>query len=250
MQRYFVSETARSEERQVIVRGSDHHHMLHVMRMQPGDVVAVVVGETPYLAKIAHFTEFEARLELVEEIHDQAEPQLMLTLLQGLPKGDKIELVIRQAVEIGVANIVVFTAERSVAQIKADKLEARLARFQKIAKESAELAQRERIPKVVYADSLAAALKQLPDGTRLLVPYERQDAALPSLKSAIREWSCPEHVAFTIGPEGGFADSEVAALEVAGGEFVTLGKRILRTETAGIVVATALLYEWDQMGVQ
>ncbi len=249
MQRYFLDDQAMKNGNKAVIQGDDHHHIVRVMRMKPGDKVQVVVASIPYLAEIIAISETQVEVGILERVHDQSEAEIALTLLQGLPKGEKIDLVIRQAAEIGVAEIIVFQAERSVAKMAGDKREAKLLRWRKIAKEAAELAHRTVIPEVKFADSLKSALSILDPKTLKLLPYELQNGGLPSLKEVLRSVAIPSSAAFVIGPEGGFTEEEVQLAEASDWRLLTLGKRILRTETAGLVVASLLLYEWDQMGV-
>lgn len=248
MQRYFLGQEAQISENHVLITGSDYHHITHVMRMKPGDQVQVVIASIAHLAKITSLSEGQAELELVMKVEASGETSIPLTLLQGLPKGDKIDLVIRQAAEIGVSQIIIFQAQRSVVKIAVEKRGAKLLRWQKIAKEAAELAQRTQIPEVQFAPSLEIALSQLDSTARLLMPYELQGGGLPTIKTVLQAQQ-PTAAAFVIGPEGGFSEAEVALVSSVGGRLLTLGRRILRTETAGLVVASLLLYEWDQMGV-
>ncbi len=250
MQRYFI-ETGAVAGEQAVIGGDDYHHIVHVMRMKPGAQVQVVVGAVSYLSEIVTLADGVVTVALLKALESGSEAGVALTLVQGLPKGEKIDLVIRQAAEIGVARVIVFQAERSVAKVMPDKVVARLARWRKIAKEAAELAQRTVVPVVESVPSFVEALARLEADAVLLVPYEAQDRPLPSLKSVLRaagDTSVPKRVAFAIGPEGGFADAEIALAAQRGGHLLTLGRRILRTETAGLVVATALLYEWDLLG--
>ena len=248
MQRYFLGQEAQISERHVLITGSDYHHITHVMRMKPGDQVQVVIASIAYLAKITSLSEGQVELELVLQVQASGETSIPLTLLQGLPKGDKIDLVIRQAAEIGVSQIIIFQAQRSVVKIAVEKRGAKLLRWQKIAKEAAELAQRTQIPEVQFAPSLEIALSQLDSTALLFMPYELQGGGLPTIKTVLQAQQ-PTAAAFVIGPEGGFSEAEVALVSSVGGRLLTLGRRILRTETAGLVVASLLLYEWDQMGV-
>ena len=255
MQRYFLDGDSFDAETWSIV-GANYHHMIRVMRMQPGDPLEVVRDGKAYRAILARIVDDRADLTIGEEIAVSAEPAMPLILLQGLPKGDKIDLIVRQTCEIGVSRIIVYEGERSVANLPPGKRADRATRWNRIAREAAELAHRTLQPEVTIADSLAAACGSLAMGTWLLAPYESQTSALPSLKRVLREHG--RHpgaagdevspIAFVIGPEGGLADSEVEFLRQRGAALLTLGPRIFRTETAGAVAAAAILYEFDQMG--
>ena len=263
------------EDGRVVLTGSDFHHAARVMRMQPGDTVQVVVAGRAWAARMEALERDGVRLELLWQAAADPEPRLSLTWLQGLPKGDKIETVVRHACEIGAARLWVFAGARSVAELPAGRRDARLERWRRLAKETSELAQRARIPAIAYFPSLAAALDRwsaeegkdgeaaaqagapgpadrMPPAPRtarslLLAPYEAQDVNLPAIRSVLLASPPPSWAAFAIGPEGGFAKAEAAALRGAGARLCTLGPRILRTETAGIVTAAAIMYEWGEL---
>lgn len=249
MQRYFLRDATIGTDKTVKVCGSDAHHMLRVMRMRPGDRVQVILGDQGYIAELLDGANECVRLLLGESLDERREAALELTLLQGLPKGDKMDAIVRQVCEIGVSRIFIYEGIRSVAAIPIDKRERRLERLRAVAKEAAEQAQRERIPDIQYFPNLETAVDSLGQGVPLLTPYESQTVRLPPLKAVLRDLPIGSTVAFAIGPEGGFDDREVAFVQSRGARLLTLGPRILRTETAGLVVAAALLYEFDQMGV-
>ncbi len=255
MQRYFLDGET-SEADTAVVVGANYHHMIHVMRMQPGDPLEVVRDGRAYRATLWRIVGDQAHLAIIEEIAVSTESAIPLILLQGLPKGDKIDLIVRQTCEIGVSRIIVYEGERSVAVLPPGKRADRKTRWNRIAREAAELAHRTLQPEVTIADSLAAACGSLAAETWLLAPYESQTSALPSLKQVLRghgghpgaAGGGTPPIAFVVGPEGGLADSEVEWLKECGAALLTLGPRILRTETAGAVVAAAILYEFDQLG--
>ncbi|MHB1683223.1 MAG: RsmE family RNA methyltransferase [Bacilli bacterium] len=255
MQRYFLDGNSTALDVPALV-GANYHHAIRVLRMQPGDALEVVRDGKAYRATLERIDGERAHLTIGAEIAASPEPVMPLILLQALPKGDKIDLILRQTCEIGVSRIIVYAGARSVAALPAGKRAERAVRWNRIAREAAELAHRTLSPEVLIADSLDDACASLEAGTRLLAPYESQTAALPSLKQVLQErvghpagaGGAVAPIAFAIGPEGGFADAEVALLRQRGAALLTLGPRIFRTETAGVVVAAAVLYELDQLG--
>ncbi len=260
MQRYIVANGSLRDDGTVWLSGDDFHHLSRVMRLGEGDEVVVSCDGASSVCRIAALERDGARLEAVRSC-GVSEPGLAVTWLQGLPKGDKIDLVIRHACEIGVRALWVFAARRSVVSLPPAKLDSRLARWRKMAKEGSELAQRDRSVEVRYFSDLAAALSALasdagrdgaPDPAArgpLLVPYEAQDAGLPGARSVFSRLARGESgsASFVIGPEGGFAPEEISQLAAAGGRLFTLGPRVFRTETAGLVTAAALFYEWGEL---
>lgn len=258
MQRYFLSDDVALDAGRVAIVLEDYHHIVHVMRMSLGEKVQIGYKGEVYLGFIVDITEHQVVVELLEVL-PASDTFYQLTLYQGLPKGEKIDLIIRQACEIGVTKIIVYSADHSVAKISSDKREARLLRWRKIAKEAAEQAKRMRIPDVFFATSIVQALDIDPP-TALLIPYERQDGQMPSIKTVLRTivdasedqlLSQDVSIGFVIGPEGGFSVGEVSWLtEQKGGQVLTLGPRILRTETAAVVTAAIVLYELDHMEVK
>ncbi len=257
MQRYFVSDDATDFRDRIVIMGDDYHHIVHVMRMPVGTRVEIGHNGKIYIAEIDEITLDHVDLHVAEKLQTQ-DIAFQLTLYQGLPKGEKIDLILRQACEIGVTRIVIFEADHSVARLSSDKREGRLVRWRKIAKEAAEQAKRTRVPDVHFVSSLEIALAT-DNSSLLLVPYELQGHALPSIRDVLAAQLpvlLPSHenqplsISFVIGPEGGFSLREIEWFsQQRVGHLLTLGARILRTETAGIVVATIILYELNQMGV-
>ncbi|MCY0875995.1 MAG: RsmE family RNA methyltransferase [Firmicutes bacterium] len=258
MQRYFLS-AASAVDGIVEITGADFHHLARVMRMRPGDRVEVVLLDQVFEARVEAVDKNAecARLALIAPVSASRESHGSLTLLQGLPKGEKIDQIIRQACEIGAARIIVFEAKRSVAVLTADKLAAKLTRWRKIAKEACEQAHRDLITDVQVATSAATAVQDFYDSVAgrddlplLVIPYESQTKALSSLREALHGESVDQKlstaIGIVIGPEGGFDEAEIADMEQRGGVAVSLGSRILRTETAGVAVAAVVMYEWGE----
>lgn len=261
MQRYFLPPDAR-EGHTARIRGADFHHVTRVMRMRLGAQVEVVVEGEVWLADLIEVQQDleTAVVKLHTPLQDSRESAHTLVLLQGLAKGDKLDQIIRQACEIGVSQIFLFHSARSIVEIAPDKLAARLERFRKIAKEACEQAHRDRVVEVMYCSEMVEAVDSFwrlgtSEEGMLLMPYESQSEQLPSLRSVLRgecatdasDCSPIQRIGIAIGPEGGFTEAEVAYMRTTGGVPLTLGPRILRTETAGIVAAAIVLHEWGEM---
>jgi 16S rRNA (uracil1498-N3)-methyltransferase len=249
MQRYFL----RPEQFQgqiVTIEGDDAHHLQRVMRAEIGDEVICSNGtDREALVRITALDKSSVTGEAVEELPMTAEPAVKVWIAQSLPKGDKMEIVIQKGTEIGAARFLPFLSERTVVQYDAKKEAKRTERWQKIAKEAAEQAHRNRVPEIEAVLSWKQLLKQAEQVDAAWICYEKEDGK--QLRTAIQEALAGEkkkNFLFAVGPEGGFTEQEIQQAEAAGFVTVSLGKRILRTETAAMVGLTCLLYETGEMG--
>lgn len=213
------------------IRGEDAGHIARVLRMGVGERLELCDGAGfDYTAEITEIQKDCVTAALSEKRPSESEPKTEFVLFQGLSKGDRMETVIQKAVELGVAEIIPVEMKRSVA--KGDKNE----RWQKIATAAAKQSGRGRIPRVSSLLYSKDVVKRIPDFDLFLLPYEGGGKPLKELLT-----DKPKRVGIWIGPEGGFDEAEVQS--AAGAEIVTLGKRILRTETAGPAVLAVLSYE-------
>lgn len=246
MHRFFVA-PEQVNGRQFSITGGDARHIGRVLRLVPGDRIVIVTGEgRTFTGELTVVGEDKVNGSLLEELQTRAEPSVQLTVYQGLPKGDKMELIIQKCTEIGVARIVPVTTERSVVKIRPEKAVARVARWQKIAAAAAQQSGRTIIPAVGDLLTFPTAVGEADRYDLSVLPWET--ARENSLKQILRKAGPVRSLAVFIGPEGGFTRAEVAAAVAGGFEPVTLGPRILRTETAAIVTAALALYELDDLG--
>ena len=179
------------------------------------------------------------------------EPGLRLTLVQGLPKGDKMDFIIQKATELGVNRIIPLACERAVVKLTGDKQQRRLDRWQRIALEAAKQCRRPDIPEVAALATWEDVLAGMGKNTTALLPWEMENTT--SLKKALIDCENLDSVIdlyVFIGPEGGFTAAEVSLACSHGVRPVTLGPRILRTETAGLAVLTMILYQFGELGGQ
>lgn len=227
---------------QVQLFGEDEKHIKTVLRAREGEEITLCDGEgMDYQCRIASL-ERGVLLEILSKEVCETEPKTKITLYQGLPKADKMELIIQKCVELGVDRIVAVSTERAI--VKLDKKEAKkLERWQKIAEAAAKQSGRGKIPEIgqqvlKFKEAVAEA-KEL-DGA--IIPYEREQET--GIRQFVQNFK-GESVGVFIGPEGGFADEEIALARENGITPITLGKRILRTETAGMTTTAILLYELD-----
>lgn len=235
MARFFVSPDAISDGK-IEMQGEDVLHITKVLRMREGDIFTVCDGAgRDYFCRMVAFDKRTVTAEILEEKENMVEPPCRITLYQGLPKGAKLDYIVQKCVEIGVSRIVPMTTARVVKE-GTPKGE----RLSKIALEAAKQSGRGIVPRVEEPISFAEAVQKAAEAELSLFPYECEQEY--SLKAALRDRK-PATVSVLIGPEGGFTDEEKEMAASAGLEVVTLGRRILRTETAGPVTCANILYE-------
>jgi len=242
MYQFFV-EPGQIQGKEILIQGSDVNHIRNVLRMRVGEELAVSNGVDgrEYRCHIVALEEDTVRCELRFIKEDGMELPSRIYLLQGLPKADKMELIIQKAVELGAYQIVPVATHRSVVKLDEKKAAAKVSRWQAIAEAAAKQSKRGMIPQVQRVMSWEQAIFHVRDLPVKLLPYElaedmgRTRQVLESLKPG-------QDIAVFIGPEGGFEEREVASAMAAGVTPITLGRRILRTETAGMTVLSWLMY--------
>ena len=244
MHRFFIPKPFKQEMQ---ITGRDAHHIIDVLRMGSGDRLQVVADDgVSFVGEITAINTNTVTVVAREVLRDTHEPDVRISLLQGLAKGDKVELIIQKAVEIGVADIYPVAMNHSVVVLDRSKAEKKAERWQKIAEAAAKQSKRDVIP-VVHEVATLAQILQTKKWELLLIAYESERQV--SLKEALQAHKDAKSIGVIIGPEGGLSNEEVKAAQEAGGIAVSLGRRILRTETAGLVAATAILYETDNLGL-
>ena len=213
MQRYFVNEI---KDNYVILDKEQAHHIVNVMRMKIGDYISCVFQKSVYLCKINSINPLKVEIE--EDLRENHELNNPITLLYCLPKGEKLELVIQKATEIGVSEIILIQSERCIAKINKENKDKKLARFNKIALEASEQSKRNIVPLI----NKVIDYKQIKDYKfdHMFIAYENENQNF--FKEEL------------IGSEGGFSKQEVEYACSLGYQSISLGKRILRSETAAI----------------
>ena len=244
MFRYFCADES-IKNNTVNVTGDDAKHLKTILRAQPGDKISVVTESKEYIAEIKEINTENIVCTLVEEILTNNETKINITLCQGIPKKTKMETIIQQNVEMGVKSFIPLITERTVVKLnEKDREQKKLDRWQKIAKESAKQSKRNIIPEVKDIMTVKELIKKLKsEDAEVIVPYELEDIKL--LKDVLQEPK--ENFYIIIGPEGGFDIKELEMFQEIGAHIVTLGKRILRTETAGIVTASIVMFACNEM---
>lgn len=244
MQQFFA-EPSWIRENKIFMQGSDVNHIRNVLRMKPGEDVRVNDGRgKTYLCCISSYEEQTAVLDILKELDSDTELPSRIILFQGLPKGDKMEWIVQKAVELGVYAIVPFAAKRSVVKLDEKKAAKKQARWQLIAKGAAEQSGRGIIPEVSTVRTFAEALGMAGDLDVVLIPYELEEGMKETAR-VLENIECGQSVGIFIGPEGGFEEEEVERAKEAGAYAITLGKRILRTETAGLTTLSVLMYHLE-----
>ena len=247
MSRFFVKPSDIDGKYIYMTDKQDLHHMKKVLRMSAGDEMDISDGSAwEYHVVIEELSDKEAVLLILDKQKFAREPELLVTLFQGIPKAGKMEGIIQKCVELGVNSIVPVFMERTVVVDKGN-FGKKLDRWQKISDEAVKQCKRGIIPDIQEACRFNQALNLMRDYDLILFPYENEDNR--TIKDCLRKiedsGEKPKTVAIIIGPEGGFADKEVAALDEIGAERVSLGKTILRTETAGPAALAMTMYELE-----
>ena len=220
------------------IDGSDFNHIKNVLRMRVGDGLLVSSLGKSHLCEIESLDGDTATVRITQENYRSTELPVEIILYQGLPKADKLELIIQKTVELGVSKIVPVEMNRCVVKLDEKKKNAKVSRWQAIAESAAKQSKRTVIPEIGNVLSYRQMLEEAKDLDLFLVPYENKDG-MAATKASLSKIKSGMKIGLLIGPEGGFEEAELEAATAAGGEAISLGSRILRTETAAIT-ATAM----------
>ena len=224
----------------VKISGDDAHHISKVLRLKEDDEIIVCDKEgTDYHCSIKLISKDEIEAWILKKETSSSEPPIRITLYQGVPKGDKLESVIQKCVELGAFKIIPVAMKRSVAVIK-DK-EKKKVRMQRIAQEASKQCQRAVVPEVLEVLSFKEALLHAQENDLKLLPYEAENKN--KLKDILKQNKNSKTIAVFIGPEGGFDEEEISLARQSGFQILTLGPRIMRTETAPLACISAIMYE-------
>lgn len=243
----FFVDPAQIGEKYITITGSDVNHIKNVLRMKTGQEIAVSNGmdSREYRCGIYAMEEDRIVCELRFIKEDGVELPSKIYLFQGLPKADKMELIIQKAVELGVYEIIPVAARRCVVKLDDKKAAARTARWQGIAQAAAKQSKRRIVPRVTEVMSLKQAAGYAAAMDVKMIPYELSEG-MEQTKSILEGLGKGQQIAVFIGPEGGFEEEEIKTAMDYGICPVTLGKRILRTETAGFTVLAWIMYQLEE----
>lgn len=243
MHRFFIPQLYADE---MTINGVDAKHISKVLRMRSGDKLQIVSDDgVTALAEITAVSSDTVTVKCLEKLSESHEPSVRITLAQGLAKGEKMDFIIQKAVELGVYEIVPVAMEHSVVKLDGAKAAKKVERWQKIAEAAAKQSKRDIIPRVQPVQNMAEMLQNnnLPNK---IIAYECEDRL--GLKTALRKSPQPDELLLIIGPEGGISEAELEQARRANAAAVSLGKRILRAETAGLVAMSAIFYETGDLG--
>lgn len=254
MTRLFTEEIVPDDQKTYTFSGEEAKYLADVLRMQTGECICLCDGaRTDFTGKITELTRGRVTVELIRREPNQTEPPYEAIMYQALVKGDKMDMIIQKSVELGVSKIVPVSCIRSIVRLENKDIDKKIARWQKIAEEAARQCGRGAIPRIAAPISFAEALDEAVNKSDLVfLPWEGEKsrplsalldefaAKLPSEKPGLPVLS------FFIGPEGGFDPVEIDRAASSSVKTVTLGRRILRTETAGIAVLSMFIYRLEQ----
>ena len=248
MPRFFVKNNQINNDKITII-DEDVKHIKNVLRKQIGDKIEVCNQDTgnSYKCEIEIIAENEIETKIIEE-QKNIQEKIKVDIYQGLPKSDKMEFIIQKAVELGAAGIVPVMMKRTVVKLEDKKKDKKRERYQMIAESAAKQSGRGIIPEVTGFMSFREALQYAGKFDLLIVPYESADGIAYAREIIAQASNLPDgaNIGIFIGPEGGFAKEEIDVAKEAGAKIITLGNRILRTETAGLAVLSILMFQMEQ----
>ncbi len=246
---HFFVEPEQIQGTQIFITGKDVNHIKNVLRMRIGEEISVGNGidGKEYRCAVDAFEEDSVKCKLLFIKEDGVELPVKVTLFQGLPKADKMELIIQKAVELGVYEIVPVATKRCVVKLDAKKEASKIARWQAIAEAAAKQSKRAVVPQIRPVMTMNEAIQAASGMEQKIIPYELADG-MEKTRDVFASLIPGAQVGVFIGPEGGFEEKEVEAAEAAGVVPISLGKRILRTETAGFTVLAWIMYAMEVQG--
>lgn len=247
MDRFFVEKkNINLENNTCIIEGEDVKHISKVLRCKIGEELEVCDNDNnEYICEITDIEKSIVTLDILEKIDIKRESDLKVKLYQGLPKGPKMEVILQKLTEVGVDEIILVQTKRSVAKVDDKKEDKKIERWERIIYEAAKQSKRGKIPKLRGVLSFKEALEEMKSNDFNIIPYENERTK--SIKKSLKGVNI-NNIGIFVGPEGGFDETEIQSVEDIGGQSVSLGPRILRTETASIVASSIVLYELSDIG--
>ena len=247
MQKFFV-ENSQINGKEVTIEGSDMNHIVNVLRMKKDDIVLIGNKDDSktYFGQIKQINKENIILDITDELDVCAEPNVEIDLYQGLPKFDKMELIIQKTTELGISSIIPLDMARCVVKLNEKDEGKKIERWQKIAEVAAKQSKRGKIPEIKNKTKVKNIKELISEYDEFIVAYEEENTE--KLKDVLKNIGVKENykIGILIGPEGGISKEEIEMLKEFGCKIVTLGKRILRTETAPIAMTSNILYELEK----
>ena len=247
MDRFFVEKkNVNLENNKCIIEGEDVKHISKVLRCRIGEELEICDNDNnEYICEITNIDKSQVELDILERVDIKRESDLKIKVYQGLPKGPKMEMILQKLTEVGVDEIILVQTKRTVVKVDDKKEDKKIERWERIIYEAAKQSKRGKIPTLRGVLTFKEALADMGENDFNIAPYENERTK--SIKQAIKGVDI-NNVGIFVGPEGGFEDTEIEAIEEIGGQSVSLGPRILRTETASLVASSIVLYELSDLG--
>lgn len=245
MKKFFVEDN-QIEECKIIITGDDVNHIKNVLRLNINDEILVCNQNTSYnyVCKISEILKKEIVCEVIQKLDKSSESNIKIDIFQGIPKADKMELIIQKGTELGVNSFIPVKFKRTIVKLDEKDSIKKIDRWQKIAEVAAKQSGRDIIPKIKSIENIKNICNLIKEYDIVLVAYECEDKN--SLKNELKSLTANNlKIAVVIGPEGGIEEDEVLELKKAGAKIVTLGKRILRTETVALAITAIINYELE-----
>ena len=244
MYHFFVTQDQIGPET-ITITGPDVNHMKNVLRMKPGEEILISNGvDKDYRCQVETLDSDAVTARILSVDEEGTELPGKIYLFQGLPKADKMELIIQKAVELGVFSIIPVETKRCVVKLDVKKAAKKVVRWQQIAESAAKQSKRMLIPEIHEVMTYKQALEFAKQLDVKLIPYELAKG-MKETREILSEIKLGQSVGIFIGPEGGFEEEEVAKALEAGAHAITLGRRILRTETAGLAILSVLMFQLE-----
>lgn len=243
---HFFAEHENISEDYIDIRGGDVNHIKNVIRLKAGDEVLISSGDNyDYLCVIEEINDTVVTTKIIEKREKNNELPVKVYLFQGLPKADKMELIIQKMVELGAYEIIPVSMKRSVVKLDDKKAKSKTARWNAISESAAKQSKRSIIPQVSEVLTFKQALEKAGELDVLLLPYECAEG-MDNTRRLVSDIKPGNSVGIFIGPEGGFDKAELELARNSGCDIITLGKRILRTETAGMMLMSVIMYNMEE----
>lgn len=244
----FFADENNKRNSQYIIEGADYNHIKNVLRMEIGDTCLISCGGKSDLCRIDAFLGDAVSLEIIEEDYADTELPVKIYLFQGLPKSDKMELIIQKCVELGVFGIMPVRMKHCIVKLDDKKAQSKQSRWQSISESAAKQSKRNIVPEILEVSSFDDAVKFAKTLDLIFVPYENEEG-MSATTEALQELKNVKSVGIFIGPEGGFEKKEIEKVAAADAKIISLGRRILRTETAAITAVSMCMLNIE-MGLQ